>query len=185
MRPGSFLTGLALAGATLLQVAAVLGALAFAFETAPAHGQQAYRILGPVPYCSATLMEGPNPRGISSASPRGEGVILLDPDVLDGLPYLRPFAVARQCAHIVLDHITPRGQIRGGQLIGATELAADCWAANALATAGETQTVLEQIALFQAETSPRPSPRAPTWQARARKVQDCLLRENAPETAQD
>ncbi|MEM9139049.1 MAG: hypothetical protein AAGB15_04405 [Pseudomonadota bacterium] len=165
--------------AMLLQAALVLGGLAWAFNAKPASGQS-YRIAGDVPYCDATLMEGPNPQGVSAAAPRGEAVILYDAEAMADKPYLKPFLLARQCAHIVLEHISPQGRMRSDLLIAAMELDADCWAAMALAKAGQGQIVLDQVALFGAEESDRANPSAPTWPARSRKLQDCLLRQEQP-----
>lgn len=182
-RPGGILSGLALAFAVLLQAGLVLGALGFAMNAA--YGQQTYRIAGPVPYCGATLMEGPNPKGVSSAAPRGEGVILFDPVQMQDHPILKPFALAHECAHIVLGHITPQGQMRADQLFAAAELAADCWAAKALVKATETKVVTAQIARFEAELRPLANPRAPTWKVRARKIRDCLAIDETSDDQRD
>lgn len=119
-------------------------------------------------------MEGPNPRGASSAAPQGRGVILYDPQVMAKLPYLKPFVLAHECAHHALDHTSPQGLLREGHLFKQKELDADCWAARILTEQGEQTIVEDQIALFLAQKTPSPGPRYPAWKTRAKRLQGCM-----------
>ncbi|MEM7060657.1 MAG: hypothetical protein AAF557_24005 [Pseudomonadota bacterium] len=141
---------------------------------AVASDQSTYRIVGPAPYFSATIMEGPNPRGASVAAPQGKAVILIDPKVMVDLPYLEPFVLAHECAHHVLNHTSPQGLLREGHLFKQKELDADCWAAHTLADRGEGTIAEGQIALFLEQTTPSPGPRYPAWRTRAKRMQGCM-----------
>lgn len=142
-------------------------------------------MLGPAAYCTATVMEGPNPRGASAATPRGENIILIDPAVMAGLPYLRPFVMAHECAHHALGHTTPQGLLRAGSEFRRKELDADCWAAKRLAKAGKLQVVNDQIALFEAQTSAAPGPRYPSWADRITKLEACAQGLDHPAPVRD
>lgn len=134
---------------------------------------QNFEIIGPAPYCDATIVHGPNDRGASSAAPQGRAVILYDPRLMPQLPYLEPFVMAHECAHHVLGHTSPEGLLREGFQFQEKELAADCWAARELAERGEDDVVADQIALWHGQDSDRPGPRYPTWAERIDKLREC------------
>lgn len=159
-----------LAGAAFWSVLAWGGALAT--EPAPPQG---FSIEGPAPYCDATVLRGPNPRGASSAAPTGAPMILVDPAVLAGLPYVRPFVMAHECGHHALGHTSPAGLLREGSEFREKELAADCWAAAALVAAGDHAPLQEQIAIFQARGDSRPGPRYPRFGERAERMAACAM----------
>ncbi|MEM1297957.1 MAG: hypothetical protein AAGH68_01665 [Pseudomonadota bacterium] len=140
----------------------------------PAAGMaQGFKIIGPAPYCDATILHGPNERGASSAAPQGRAVILYDPRLMPQLPYLEPFVMAHECAHHALGHTSPEGLLREGFQFQEKELAADCWAARELTARGEADVVAEQIALWDRQDTDRPGPRYPTWAERIDKLREC------------
>lgn len=135
----------------------------------------AFRILGQANFCDATVMEGPNPRGASSAAPQGRQMILIDRGVLADLPYLHPFVMAHECAHHALGHTTPEGLLREGYVFRKKELDADCWAARTLAEDGQLAIVYDQMNLFRSQPTESPGPRYPTWQDRIDRMASCIV----------
>ena len=155
----------------MLRQFAIAGYLA-AFLTS-AEGAE-FRIQGDAPYCDAVVVHGPNPRGASASAHTGRSIILIDPSVLDKLPYVRGFVLAHECGHHALGHTSPQGFLLEGFLFQDKELAADCWAAQTLSKAGQGTIVEQQIALFEARKDRRPGPRYPAWRKRVEKIRECL-----------
>lgn len=136
-----------------------------------------FTLIGPAPYCAATVIHGPNGRGASSAAPQGRAMILWDPAVMDTLPYLEAFALAHECAHHELGHTSPAGMLKEGYHFRKKELAADCWAARTLTERGENDVLTEQIALWQAQTAEATDPRYPSWAERIDTLRRCARRD--------
>ena len=140
--------------------------------TAQAKGA-AYRIVGAAHYCDATIVFGPNQRGASAAAPRGNRIILYDPEIMPTLPYKKEFVIAHECGHHALEHTSPLGSLREDSPFKTKELNADCWAASALATAGRQDIIRDQIEMFLAQSEPVSGSRYPTYRERAEKLEEC------------
>lgn len=154
----------------MLRQLAILAYLA-AFLT-PAEGAE-FEVQGDAPYCDAIVVHGPNPRGASASAHTGRSMILIDPSVLDKLPYVRSFVLAHECGHHALGHTSPQGFLLEGFLFKDKELAADCWAAKTLIEAGQGHVVERQIGLFEQRKDLRPGPRYPAWRERVAKMREC------------
>lgn len=134
----------------------------------------AFEVIGAVPYCSAMLIHGDNPRGASASAAGGKQVIVFDPVVMRSLPYSRAFTLAHECAHHLLRHTSIAGLLREGHDFQAKELAADCMAAELLIANGEKAEALAQRDRFQSLGDTKPGPRYPSFERRAAELTRCM-----------
>ena len=160
--------------AGMVKSTGLLGAV-LAFLATPVHGQE-YRLIGPAPYCNATVIEGPNPRGASSSTQTMGAVILIDRDVLAKMPFEFEFVLAHECGHHLLGHTSIEGMLRQEFQFRDKELAADCWGARMLNDAGEVDILTRQLATFRTQGDARSIPRYPTFRERAERLHECIGR---------
>lgn len=105
--------------------------------------------------------------------PRVGPLIILDPSVMANMSTSRIFAIAHECAHHALGHLSPSEQM--ARRWGATarqELDADCWAARALASIGYGADIVRMIRQNALE-GPYMRGGYPSGFTRAQVISDC------------
>lgn len=125
-------------------------------------------------FCGVRVVMSPTPQmAVATVDAHGP-VILLDPSVMGNWTASRAFAVAHECGHHKLGHITPRG-MAARQFFNATrrqELESDCWAARALVRHGYRADLQRAVAEFAAQGAWRQGP-YPYGFERAQQVAQC------------
>lgn len=130
------------------------------------------------PFCGLPVIETYNPQGASaSRSANGSPVIYIDPSILRGWDNsYRLFVFAHECGHHSLGHSTPQGMYFRNTVYWATssqELAADCFAAQALASRGRTNDILQVARRYYSQGSYSPGGGYPSGQRRAFNMMEC------------
>ncbi len=104
----------------------------------------------------------------------GQRVILVDPSVMSNWKLSRIFALAHECGHHRLGHLSPQ-QLFSRAHMNATraqELAADCWAAKALAKNGYHDDIKRAIIQNESE-GPMMNGPYPSGMERASYIAQC------------
>ena len=142
---------------------------------APAQAQPAL-FAGYDEFCGIPVIVRPNPQSATAERDSlGRPVIHVDRGVMANWTMSRIFTLAHECAHHRLRHTTPGGTwIRNTQFWAtrAQELAADCWAARALAANGYRRD-LERAYIDFAYQGSVPPGNYPSGQERAQTVARC------------
>ena len=152
--------------------------LAVLWSVAVLFGTNAYAQLfaGYDQFCGVPVIVAANSQGASAAVDQlGRPVIYVDPGVMGNWTMSRMFALAHECGHHKLGHSTPQGLWFRNTTAWATsqqELAADCWAAQALANIGDLQDLRQMIVQFSSQGDVPQGP-YPVGRQRAAAVAQC------------
>jgi hypothetical protein len=134
-------------------------------------------------FCGVPVVVVPNPQTASAARDQfGRPVIYVDPGVMANWTMSRMFALAHECAHHKLGHTLPQGMWFRNTQHWATrqqELAADCWAAKALAEIEDRGDLQRTIMQFASQGAMAYGA-YPTGAERARNVARCAGIDPAP-----
>lgn len=128
-------------------------------------------------FCGLPTFVQPEP-GIAAATidPNHGRIIIVDPSAMANVTASRKFAIAHECAHHKLGHVSPRGMwARSNGATARQELAADCWAAKALASAGYRKDIKRTVQQNRLE-GPYMQGGYPSGVSRARVILKCLGR---------
>lgn len=89
-------------------------------------------------FCGLPVLIEPTTQDAVATIRNGQRVILVDPSVMSNWKLSRIFALAHECGHHRLGHLSPQELFSRAHMDATRrqELAADCWAAKALATNG-------------------------------------------------
>lgn len=89
-------------------------------------------------FCGLPVLVEPTSQDAVATIRNGQRVILVDESVMSNWKISRIFALAHECGHHIKGHLSAQGQFSRKHMNATREqeLAADCWAAHALATNG-------------------------------------------------
>lgn len=125
-------------------------------------------------FCGLPIVVENDPQVASARKDQfGNRFIHVDPGAMANWTMSRMFTLAHECAHHLLGHTTPIGELQ--RFSGGTarqELEADCWAAQALKNTGYDSDITRTI-LEQANQGHFASPGYPTGRQRAENILQC------------
>lgn len=154
-----------------LSMLAIAGSLSFGAVAANASAQM---FSGYDAFCGLPVVVYPTEqRAVATFDNFWNPIIVLDPGVMNNWTASRIFALAHECAHHALGHLTPIEQFARHHMNATArqELQADCWAAERLAFAGLYGELTRVVVDFAREPN-LPGP-YPPGQWRSEVVRQC------------
>jgi len=125
-------------------------------------------------FCGLPVLVESTPQDAKATIRNGERVIIVDPGVMSNWKFPRIFAIAHECAHHILGHLSLREQFfrRHMNASRRQELSADCWAAKRLIDHGYYSD-LERTIIQRASEGPIMRGNYPSGRERAANIAEC------------
>ena len=126
-------------------------------------------------FCGLPVLVESTPKDAVATIRNGERVIIIDPSVMSNWKFSRVFAIAHECGHHILGHMSLQEQFRRRHMNASRsqELDADCWAAKMLDENGYYSDI-ERTIILRANEGPFIKGPYPSGMERATNIARCV-----------